>query len=127
MVFGRPTWQKGPSVPEGSQRGVPDAALVADPSTGGMVVINGRKQAVGGTSWSAPVWAALCARANDARSKAGKQPLGFLNPLLYPLGGTAAFRDVTSGSNGAYEATTGYDNVTGLGTPNLATLIKVLP
>lgn len=126
MVFGRPTWQKGPSVPEGSQRGVPDVALVADPSTGGMVVINGRKQAVGGTSWSAPVWAALCARANDARSKAGKQPLGFLNPLLYPLGGTAAFRDVTSGSNGAYDATTGYDTVTGLGTPNLAALINAL-
>lgn len=127
VVFARPAWQSGKSVPGGSKRLVPDVSLAADPSTGGMVVINGHKQAVGGTSWSAPVWAAFCARANDARSKAGKPLLGFLNPLLYPLCETASFRDVTSGSNGAYDAAGGYDMVTGLGTPNLATLLNALP
>ena len=127
QVFGRPAWQTTPTVPAGTQRLVPDVSLVADPATGGMVVINGRKQPIGGTSWSAPVWAAFCARINDARSKAGKPTLGFLNPLIYPLSGTPAFRDITSGSNGAYDATEGYDMVTGLGTPNLAELINALP
>jgi kumamolisin len=127
IVFERPTWQKGPTVPDGSQRDVPDVALVADPATGGMVVIHGEEQSVGGTSWAAPVWAALCARINDARSKEGKPLLGFLNPLLYPLAQTAAFLDVTTGSNGAYDAAVGYDMVTGLGTPNVAALLEALP
>jgi kumamolisin len=127
QVFSRPAWQTGPTVPAGTQRLVPDVSLVADPATGGMVVINGREQPIGGTSWSAPVWAAFCARINDARGKADKPSLGFLNPLLYPLGGTTAFRDITSGSNGAYDATDGYDMVTGLGTPNLVELIDALP
>jgi kumamolisin len=126
VVFGRPKWQAGETVPAGKQRLVPDVSLVADPYTGGMVVINGRKQPIGGTSWSAPVWAAFCARLNDARSKAGKPSVGFLNPLLYPLCGTSSFRDVTSGSNGAYDAGVGYDMVTGLGTPDLAALIAAL-
>jgi kumamolisin len=91
-----------------------------------MVVLHGREQQIGGTSWSAPVWAGFCARINDARGKAGKPPLGFLNPLLYPLCGTASFRDVTKGSNGAYDAAKGYDMVTGLGTPELASLIGAL-
>jgi kumamolisin len=127
MVFPRPAWQTGPGVPAGAQRLVPDVSLAADPRTGGMVVINGTKQKIGGTSWSAPVWAAFCARANEEREKAGKPLLGFLNPLLYPLGGTASFRDVTSGTNGAYQATAGYDMVSGLGSPNLADLIAALP
>ena len=127
VLFPRPAWQTGAGVPNGTQRLVPDVSCAADSNLGGMVVINGQPQAVGGTSWAAPVWAALCARLNDARAQAGKQALGFANPLLYPLNGTAAFRDVTSGSNGAYDAGPGYDMVTGLGSPNLAALIKALP
>ena len=50
----------------------------------------------------------------------------FLNTLLYPLGGTACFRDITSGANGAYHATSGYDLVTGLGVPNVRELINNL-
>lgn len=127
LVFPRPAWQTGPGVPEGAQRLVPDVSLAADPRTGGMVVIHGTQHKIGGTSWSAPVWAGFCARANEARQKDGKPLLGFLNPLLYPLGGTAAFRDATSGTNGAYQAQAGYDMVTGLGTPNLADLVAALP
>jgi kumamolisin len=52
--------------------------------------------------------------------------LAFLNPLLYPLGGSAAFHDITSGGNGAYHAGVGYDLVTGLGSPNLAALVGSL-
>jgi kumamolisin len=125
-VFPRPPWQTGANVPDGTQRVVPDVSLVADPRTGGMVVLHGRQLAIGGTSWAAPVWAAFCARVNEARQTAGKPLLGFLNPALYPLGGTASFRDVVSGSNGGYAAGPGYDMVTGLGTPELAALIEAL-
>lgn len=126
VVFARPAWQTGDRMPAGTQRLVPDVACAADPATGGMVVIDGTPQPVGGTSWAAPVWAAFCARINDSRVSAGKAPLGFLGPLLYPLGGSAAFRDITSGSNGAYSAGPGYDLVTGLGSPMVAALISSL-
>lgn len=125
VVFDRPPWQTGDGVPEGSKRLVPDVSAAADPRTGGMVVLNGVRQAIGGTSWSAPVWAGLCARINDARIRAGKDALGFLNPLLYPLG-TQCFRDVTQGTNGEFQASAGYDMVTGLGTPNVGELIDAL-
>ena len=127
LVFARPAWQKGASVPAGPQRLVPDVSLAADPGTGGMIVFNGAEQSVGGTSWSAPVWAAFCARVNDARTRAGKAPFGFLNPALYPLAGSARFRDITVGSNGAYSARPGYDMVTGVGSPNLAEVLAALP
>jgi kumamolisin len=125
VVFSRPPWQTGTGVPAGDERLVPDVSLVADPRTGGMVVQDGTPQPVGGTSWSAPVWAALCARINDALVRAGKPPLGFLNPRLYALQGSC-FRDVTVGSNGTYRAAAGYDPVTGLGTPNVTALIAAL-
>jgi kumamolisin len=126
VVFPRPAWQTGAGVPGGSQRLVPDVACAADPATGGMVFINGNPQAVGGTSWSAPVWAGFCARINESRVNAGKAPLAFLAPQLYPLVGSAAFRDITSGSNGAYAAGVGYDLVTGLGSPMVTALIAAL-
>jgi kumamolisin len=124
--FTQPVWQKGPGVPTGGKRLVPDVSLTADPNDGALVILNGRTQQFGGTSWSAPVWAGFCALINEARVKAHKPALPFLNPLLYPLGGTACFRDVTSGSNGAFSAGPGYDLVTGLGVPNVAALIQAL-
>ena len=51
----------------------------------------------------------------EARQHAGKPALGFLNPRLYPLLGTPAFRDITAGSNGAFHCSPGYDTVTGVG------------
>ena len=126
VVFPRPAWQTGAGVPGGSQRLVPDVAAAADPQTGGMVFISGTPQSVGGTSWSAPVWAGFCARINESRVSAGKAPLAFLPPQIYPLLGSAAFRDITSGSNGAYAAGVGYDLVTGLGSPMVAALIAAL-
>ena len=101
-------------------------SLAADPNTGALVILNNQVQQIGGTSWSAPVWAGFCALVSEARQKAGK-PLGFLNPRLYPLIGTASLRDITSGSNGAFDAGPGYDMVTGLGVPNIAQLIQALP
>jgi len=124
--FKRPTWQHGRNMPTGTTRMVPDVGLVADPNTGALIVFNGRAEQIGGTSWSAPVWAGFCALINEARAKAGKAPLAFLGPLLYPLGGTEAFRDITAGSNGAYHARAGYDMVTGLGVPDVKVLVEML-
>jgi kumamolisin len=127
--FPRPSWQVGHSIKHGAHRLVPDVSLTADPNNGALLVLNGAPLAggIGGTSWSAPVWAGFCALINEARTKAGKAPIGFLNPFLYPLMGTSSFRDITSGSNGAYHAASGYDLVTGLGVPNLRALIAALP
>jgi len=126
ILFPRPDWQKGNGVPAGTERLIPDVSLAADPNLGANIILNGKDQQVGGTSWSAPAWAAFCALINEARSNAGKPALPFLNPLIYPLLGTPAFRDITSGSNGAYTASPGYDLVTGIGVPNVAALITAL-
>lgn len=127
IFFARPAWQTGPGVPPGNMRLVPDVSLAADPTTGAFLVFHGVVEQIGGTSWSAPVWAGFCALINESRIKANKQPLPFLNPLIYPLIGTSSFRDVTSGSNGAFSAGPGYDLVTGLGVPNVKALIQALP
>ncbi len=124
-VFDRPDWQKGKGVPAGAKRLVPDVSLTADPNRGAFVFLNGSVVQYGGTSWSAPVWAGFCALMNEARQKAGKPTLPFLNPLIYPLG-EKCFRDITVGSNGAFSAGPGYDQVTGLGVPNIKLLIKEL-
>src|SRR5438309_10942166 len=91
--FPRPKWQKTNSMPHGNKRLVPDVSLTADPDDGAFLVLAGKVVQIGGTSWSAPVWAGFCALINEARIKAGKNALPFLNPLIYPLAGTAAFRD----------------------------------
>lgn len=123
LFFRRPSWQKGKGVPQGQRRLVPDVSLTADPENGGMVILNGSVKQFGGTSWSAPVWAGLCALINESRANAKKPFLGFLNPLIYPLIGTSAFRDIDTGSNGAFDAGPGYDLVTGIGVPNVKELI----
>ncbi len=126
VLFDRPAWQAGPGVPAGDKRLVPDVCLAADPNEGAFLVLHGQTQQIGGTSWSAPVWAGFCALINEARARAQQPFLPFLNPLIYPLIGTAAFRDVTAGSNGAYTAGAGYDLVTGIGAPNVKELIRAL-
>jgi kumamolisin len=126
IFFVRQPWQTGAGVPAGTDRLVPDVSLTADPQYGAYIVSGGQPQQIGGTSWSAPVWAGFCALINEARAKAGKPFLPFLSPLIYPLMGTACFRDITAGTNGDYTAGSGYDMVTGIGVPNVAELIKAL-
>jgi kumamolisin len=126
ILFDRPPWQKGPGVPEGDKRLVPDVSLAADPNRGAFIVFQGEPQQIGGTSWSAPVWAGFCALINESRIKADKPRLPFLNPLIYPLIGKECFRDITEGNNGEFTAGEGYDMVTGIGVPNVKALIKKL-
>jgi len=84
----------------------------------------------GGTSFAAPMWAGYVALANQQAVANGSSRLGFINPLLYSLGVGSGydtdFHDITSGTSGSYSAVTGYDLVTGWGSPNGAALINAL-
>jgi kumamolisin len=120
-----PTWQQNanvPSSPSGSTgRGVPDVSGNADPMTGYQVVVDGQSQVIGGTSAVAPLWAALIARFNQSLGA----PVGDLHAAIYQIG-ESAFRDITQGNNGAYQAGPGWDACTGLGSPNGQALLTAL-
>ena len=129
-VFALPAFQssaKVPAAPNGFKgRGVPDVSGDADPASGYVVLVDGSSTVIGGTSAVAPLWAGLLARINQSIGK----PAGYLNPLIYALkpaaGNAAAFRDITSGSNGGYSAAPGWDPCTGLGSPNGTALLAAL-
>lgn len=127
--FPEPAYQSHLKIPKpaGSRnqtgRGVPDVAGVADPETGYRVFVDGVESVVGGTSAVAPLWAALIALCNEQLGK----NLGWLNPKLYgTLSLQQSLRDVTSGNNGAFHCSKGWDCCTGLGTPNGTALLEVL-
>jgi len=89
----------------------------------------------GGTSFAAPMWAGYIALVNQQLANNGESTIGFINPTIYAeneSGGalTSAystdFHDITSGTSGSYSATTGYDLVTGWGSPNGTGLINAL-
>jgi kumamolisin len=124
-VFPVPSYQIGVGLPpnsnreKGPGRGVPDVAANAAEASAYSLFIGGAPTTVWGTSLSAPLWAALIARLNEA---VGFQ-VGFINPHLYALRGSKAFTDIRLGNNdvgndfGGYPATPGWDCCTGLGTP----------
>jgi len=113
-------------------RQVPDVSADADPQTGYDVFDEGEWQVVGGTSASAPLWAAFTGLAN-AQPACGGVPIGFANPALYAIAGSSYssdFTDVIEASlasprrannnpegTGLFPVTTGYDMATGIGTP----------
>lgn len=76
----------------------------------------------GGTSFAAPMWAAYIALVNQQLVANGDSTIGFLNPTIYAQNVTSSydtdFHDITSGTSGSYSAVTGYDLVTGWGSPN---------
>jgi len=100
-VFPKPSYQNTITA---TGRSVPDIALIADPSTGIMFLINGNYQVYGGTSVAAPVCAGFFAAINANK---------FANPVFY--NSPSSFNDILTGSNGAFSANSGYDNCTGLG------------
>jgi subtilase family serine protease len=138
-VFAKPAYQDtllAGSTPIGAMRGVPDVAFQASSRTGPLVYDTapgaGGWFIVGGTSCSSPQFAGLVAIADQIAGHG----LGQINPTLYRLAagpdhGTF-FYDVTTGNNQAdpsipgYPATTGWDPVTGVGTPDAATLVPAL-
>ena len=152
-VFAKPSYQDtlpAGSTAIGAMRGVPDVAYQASSRTGVLVYDTAPGDAtggltcptgnpcsagwyvVGGTSASSPQWAGLVAIADQIAGHG----LGQINPALYTLASGANygtyFYDVTNGNNQTdptipgYSATTGWDPITGLGTPNAATLVPAL-
>ena len=136
-VFQRPSWQdaavaayeasaKMPPAKlfNASGRVTPDVSAVGTCFTvfGGHTPTGSPTGTLSGTSASTPTFAGLVTRINDARVAAGKPTLGFLNPLIYGAGSTIG-TDIVDGNNrspgcvAGFVATTGYDAVTGLGTP----------
>lgn len=125
QYFNRPDYQSGIGV-AGNKRVVPDVAAIADPNPGAYFVFRGNVYRGGGTSLATPIWAGICARVNNGRSDIGVSAFGTsgnkFNNIMYPLTGKAALRDITAGSNGAYSAISGYDQVTGCGVPRIASV-----
>ncbi len=113
--FAAPSWQPGSN----GKRTLPDVSSDADPKTGYAIFTAGNWQVFGGTSCAAPMWAGFTALYNQTAAAAKKPNLGYANPVLYKVGGGpsygTAFHDVTSGSNGAFQAGPGNDQVTGWG------------
>jgi kumamolisin len=117
--FAVPSYQANANLPvnvdtQATGRGVPDVCGDADPQTGYEIRVDGAQETVGGTSAVAPLWAGLTALLNEQLGA----PLGFAQPLLYPLLGSSSFLDITSGDNGSYSAGPGWDACTGLGSPD---------
>jgi subtilase family serine protease len=97
------------------KRAVPDVSYNADPYSGFSVYHTTAYQGqvgwfqLGGTSAGAPQWAAIHSLGLSVSSNNLYQNAKW--------SGSTYFRDITSGSNGAYSAASGYDFVTGLGSP----------
>jgi kumamolisin len=131
-LFPRPAWQRDVYAkrdPEGLHRLTPDVSAVADPFTGVRIRFDGQDLIGAGTSQSAPIWAALTVLMNQYLIAHGGHALGDLNPLLYRVAAGAnapAFRDVNLGANAVDLAASGYDLVTGLGSPNVDALVHDL-
>ncbi|KAI9927087.1 hypothetical protein ASPWEDRAFT_46570 [Aspergillus wentii DTO 134E9] len=129
-----------------SGRGFPDVAAHSD-SPSYAITVYGQIGGIGGTSAANPVFGAIIGLLNDARLRAGKPTLGFLNPLIYSEA-WKTFTDITAGKsvgcdgidpqsgshvNGSgiipfahWNATTGWDPVTGFGVPNFEKLKELV-
>ncbi len=131
--FSQPSYQKGAVTQSTTYRTIPDVSIDADPNSGVPVYDtydNGSStpwQQIGGTSLATPMWAGIIAIADQGRVNAGLTTLDGPTqtlPDLYKLPSTD-FHDVTSGNNG-YAAGTGYDLVTGIGSPIVNLLVNGL-
>ena len=86
----------------------------------------------GGTSFAAPMWAGYIALVNQKLQSQGKADVGFLNPTIYQQNAQLSdyntdFHDIASGTSGKYSAVTGYDLVTGWGTPTPSLISTLAP
>jgi subtilase family serine protease len=131
-LWSRPSWQSAPGISTSdTMRMVPDLSTDADPDTGFIQYFTGSGagacqvscdagwNSVGGTSIGSPLVSSLVA---VAAQSCGTARLGFINPSLYAMASTG-FVDVTTGSNdlynvGEFSAGVGYDDASGLGSPD---------
>merc|ERR1719242_583084 len=103
-----------------------------------VVVVENEYYVVSGTSASCPLIAGMISMINAGRADNGEEALGFLNPTLYALfderSNDEYFNDVTSGYNEGctvdddigWYAASGWDPITGVGTPKFDELYDAL-
>ncbi len=141
--YPKPAWQTGPGVPNGEYRDVPDVSLAAASQVGYYAISDTVAKYYYGTSGAAPSFAGMVVLANQYLVSSGAQAqpgLGNINPALYQMAqaNAAVFHDITAGSNivpcaagspdcpnGSlgYNAGPGYDQATGLGSPDAYNLV----
>lgn len=138
-----PSYQSSavPGMGTQSLRNVADVSFNADPSTGQyLAVIPKGATAVnwlsaGGTSLATPQWAGVLAIANALRAQAAKPVLGAPHAALYgqiaqaPGNYASDIADITVGADGSCSscaARVGYDDPTGIGSPNATSLLATL-
>jgi subtilase family serine protease len=134
-----PAYQKGLATPAngGSTqwRMIPDVSAVSCDGGNCSIFIyanNGQVANQVGTSAAGPLWAGYLALVNEQAQNNGSPRMGFINPAIYAIGGNpeeypSDFHDITSGGSVlpkkpckgyiGYNATPGYDLVTGWGSP----------
>lgn len=139
QTFAQPAWQRGKVTGSTTKRMVPDVGALADPITGAAIEYTSGGTATpgtfGGTSVASPLVAAMVALAKAQNHL----KLGNAAPTFYKLAGSTALKDVNApnsagafwqlpdGNLGVYAfdakpetlvTAKGWDNVTGVGTPN---------
>lgn len=141
IMFGRPSFQDGVASVVGGRRGVPDISLSASCIHSVDIYSSfdgpGGWSTICGTSEATPLFAGIIALADQ---KAG-HPLGAINPLLYQMaaGNDPGVVDITRGDNSVtfdqgggpvtvtgWNAVTGYDLASGLGTINARLFVAEL-
>jgi subtilase family serine protease len=143
--FAAPTFQSGNGVTLSSNRTIPDISMVGDPVTGVSVYDTWDDgggspwNEVGGTSAAAPLAQGVIALAQQERIAAGLPILNSveIDTAFYEAYNSPAyltyFHDIKIGNNSdpsagitGYQATTGYDEATGIGSPIANTLVPYL-
>lgn len=139
----RPSYQTKavPGLGTPVRRAVADVAFNANPASGQYVAVmsqDGSRTSwvsAGGTSLATPQWAALLAVTNALRVQSGLGLIGAPHRSLYaavasvPKLYAADFLDIKTGRDGSCAlcvAKTGYDNPSGLGTPQGVSLLATL-
>ncbi len=113
------------SAPNGLRQ-VPDVAAAAYPNIA--IYYNGSWLASGGTSAAAPIWAAGALLLDQGLQQNHKGLLGGV-PEFYALANNSAshhpYTSITQGNNLYYNATAGWNYVTGWGSPNFSDLLQL--
>ena len=131
-VYSKPAWQAAPGVPADGKRDVPDLAVHGSIEDAYIVQMQGQVYYASGTSAAAASLSSLMGLVIEHNGGA----LGHANPVFYSLAnlqlsgrGAAVFHDIVSGNNSVpgvtgFNAGTGYDEVTGLGSVDANLLVN---
>jgi kumamolisin len=120
----RPAFQASVAAMVGARRGVSDMSFDADPNTGVFVFDSTPLWGetgwwiLGGTSLSSPALAGVINLAASSGNGFATSTAQEQARIYASLGNASAFRDIVSGTDGRYKCQTGWDFVTGVGTPN---------